>query len=153
MNKTEAIEYLNDFVNSKYERDKLEINITGGLKLGYRYKKILNEAIRIVLEQANLPEETKLYELLKRMVENTITEEDRQSTTRLAILSIVNHIEESDALKDKLRKDIEECIWKFEEGDWSEIPIEKIEQVKIYLSVKKSYAEELLKISERDNDE
>jgi hypothetical protein len=153
MNKMEAIEYLNNFVSSKYERDKLEINMTGGLKLGYRYKKTLNEAIGIVLEQANLPEETKVYELLKRMVENTITEEERQSTTRLAILSIVNHIEELEALKEKLKKDIEDCIFKLEKGDWNEIPIEKIEQVKIYLITKKGYAEELLKMLECDDDE
>jgi|GEM_PF-2965583 len=50
-------------------------------------------------------EETKIYELLKSMVNNTKLKENKESITYKGILSIVNKIEKLDTLKEKLKQD------------------------------------------------
>ena len=54
MDLKESIEILNKFKNNYIERDKLEINPRGELKIGKIYKKIeLDKAIETVLKELN----------------------------------------------------------------------------------------------------
>lgn len=71
MDKAKAIEILNNFNSTGYERDKLEINPKGGFKLGYRYKKTLNEAIDTILKDIAKTELIK-EEIQWRIMDNNI---------------------------------------------------------------------------------